>query len=615
MLITIKICIITGNIVDIVTKFQCGEILEMKQWFENVCAQLSSNPQEATRALLEFRDSDGAMQSSCQFMQDLTSLSPMAQFQAVSILQFTFLKEWKLNQMTTIKKEAIQNLLLHVLKSFCHSSSSSNSNSISSVSSPTTRKVMQTYSLTWKHEWVTASTQQKQVLFHHIQDLLSSQNSMRLAVSLLLEIVIEFSTQGNTCEVGLSLETHRLAKASFENDGLDETLNASLSIFSQIMTVSMRILGESSSSLSPTTTSRTVSSVDLVGTILLIADASSLVTELLHWDFNQADTLQFRSGGREGREGSGRSSDGRVVRECLHLPPHWSVGFSQHRVTTALFAVYQQLLHIINALHHQQHQQWQGSAEKDAVVKAMIQLRLLSLAIASISSNFLVETTDKITFCHELLQHVFPHLERLVNTNTSLEASLSSSSSLSDLYTEECVHFSSLVLHVVDTWDLWLLVALPNAMFSSLLQVLSQFTVKMIQAVTSAAERRLAVLLAGYGRSGGVTGEDDDDLLEGWRGQALCNLFETWSRLVTDTSLSNDSISMDSRSQINTSNSSNNMCPLTVESFLGAVDESHVLVGVCMFASSAASGSSCVLWCEKRQRPERRRRRRFGFCG
>jgi hypothetical protein len=187
------------------------------EWFESVCLEMNTNPQTATKNILQFRDSDNALETIQSLLQTPSeSISPMAQFQAVLVLQYLSLKQWN-NLSTTNKSEIITILWTLIQTSFI------------SGTMPlfALNKIMQVYGIFWKRKWNDIDINEKQIFFQQISAFLEHSDAFIFGVKLLRIVVEEFNSRSST-EIGLPIEFHRILRKSYESYGIDDAFNLSI---------------------------------------------------------------------------------------------------------------------------------------------------------------------------------------------------------------------------------------------------------------------------------------------------------------------------------------------------------------------------------------------------
>ena len=66
--------------------------MEYLNWFESVCSELSTNPQAASEKFMMFRETEDAFNASIFVISNSSNENVL--FQALLILQYSFLKKW-----------------------------------------------------------------------------------------------------------------------------------------------------------------------------------------------------------------------------------------------------------------------------------------------------------------------------------------------------------------------------------------------------------------------------------------------------------------------------------------------------------------------------------------
>jgi len=228
-------------------------------YFETICAQLNTNPAEATRKLIEFRENAESLGISLQILQQTTNQN--VQFQSLLVLQHAALKNW----------DIIAAQDRDILKSTLWMLVTSNSRNLPIFS---VNKTLQLFVLLWKREWTVLDVDAKRSLFSEISKCLQNGTDIRLGVNLLRIFTEEFSGRGSA-EIGLPIEFHRLAYLSFEKYGINETFQLCIQALSS--TVSM-----CATLRNPSTVNNTDQLYQYTSTC---TEVMKLLNELIHWEF------------------------------------------------------------------------------------------------------------------------------------------------------------------------------------------------------------------------------------------------------------------------------------------------------------------------------------------
>ena len=180
---------------------------------------MKCNPQFATKQITDFRDKDIAHALCMQFLHE--TQIPLVQFQVLTILQYTTLKNW--SRFAPDDREAIRICLWSKIM-----------NNHSQMPPFTLNKAYQLFALTWKCGWSREEVNVRNTLFESIQSNLIAINSMEanVAASSILRTVVEEFANRSSAQLGAPLEFHRQAHMAFEEYGLDQVLQLSLHLFS-----------------------------------------------------------------------------------------------------------------------------------------------------------------------------------------------------------------------------------------------------------------------------------------------------------------------------------------------------------------------------------------------
>jgi len=185
---------------------------ETKAWWENLVAQLNSNPALVTKTITDFRESDQALEASKYFLQPATGCTPSAQFQAALILQYVCLKHWGKLALSDVQE------LRATLWTLIHASVAA-----ASMPSFALNKIMQVYALLWKRGWHENDAPTRQQLFQQVRAFMQAPEYRKPGATLLRTVVEEFSSR-SSAEIGLPIEFHRVSHGAFENVGLDDAM-------------------------------------------------------------------------------------------------------------------------------------------------------------------------------------------------------------------------------------------------------------------------------------------------------------------------------------------------------------------------------------------------------
>lgn len=140
------------------------------QWFESVCDSLSTNPKEATKSLLSFRNSVYASHAR-DFL--LNTTKPMVKFQAALVLQYACIMRWE--QMHVNDKNELRTLLWNLINPI--------TNTGVALPAYAANKITQLFVWTWKKGYDSETVEAKQNLFAQLKLLLETALNLPLNAS------------------------------------------------------------------------------------------------------------------------------------------------------------------------------------------------------------------------------------------------------------------------------------------------------------------------------------------------------------------------------------------------------------------------------------------------
>ncbi len=462
-------------------------------WFEDVCSnQLAVNPRAATDILVEFRDSEGAVES-CKCILQCNSLSPSSKFHAASILQYLIIKMW--TKFSHDDKYYYKTLLWsliqinHTLPVFV------------------VNKFIQSYCLMWKLEWTSESVE-KSLLFSHIMTLCNNPSGDPALIrigSMILKALLEEFNHKTSVEVGLSLAFHQLTRIAFQNYGLDESLQIGISNINMSLAMSHTIL--------PT---QNESSIILVCGALY--ESCKLLQEIIHWELNTDNLMTIK-----GNVTKDADSIDQLQAYCL--PRKWSVHIMQPKLLSDIFDVYERLYLLFHASLVPLSSAFASStsdAQVNAAMNAMNELRMILISFTSITGPFFENENEKIYFADYILSKSVMLLDRACAYDAGKSVVCDT------LRSKECEHFSTIVYRVLSNYQMTTVVQLP--VFNKMMTSLGYTTFIMSKEISQEASKYLTVLFSGAR----ATCFNDLDLLTSWKGELLVLLLDAWCNVMDD---------------------------------------------------------------------------------
>lgn len=478
-------------------------VLSYIQWFDNVCNQLSSEPQKATAILSEFRDSEQAF-NVCKTLLPTPKLSSQAQFQAVLILQHSCLKHW--NELNKTDKDELKIMLWTVIEGAAYTKS---------LPSYTLNKCIQLYALIWKREWNELDEQGKAVLFHQIVALLQHQsqdvNVMKVGASILLVTVEEFNSK-SSAEVGLPLEFHRVTRNLYESYGINESFQLALQSVNH--------------SISLVTTAVTTSRGGGVDASIASAAAYMNVSiqalmEIINWEHGSSDDMLINLC----NSNSNGSSNNAATNQLLCLPRLWSSFLMQNNFLNQIYTTYESIRAILlNPLYSA------SSGITAAIDECMNDCRLILISMASVTGKFFENDDEKMSYASFLIIKTCPLLNTSINTSNVTNTS---KTLFDDIRSKECEQFSTLLLRLLGNFDFRILSQMQC--FESMLVVLGNATFVLSREMAEIAQMQLST-------ANSCKSEYDDVLFDGWRANVNTLLLDGWSLMLSDHAMLQNSV-------------------------------------------------------------------------
>lgn len=271
------------------------------KWMEDICLQFSANPKAASDALLQFRESESAINASTFIIEH--SQLPLAQFHATCCLQAAALRQW----------EALSSEIHTQLHQFAWSVCLSRGRSIDRA---VLNQLLQTLALFWKRSWQQKSQQEKTAIWENFQSLASGPDATHLfLVAKALATLIEEFSATKSVAMGLPLEFHKHTHTSFQNDGLLHALSLAMTMLGRIL-------------------QGLKSGPNQVDSELVVA-VLSLSVSLLSWDF----------GGDSWNPWKAPSSQNFIIPPSK-LADGWRLHLIQPDFLQAMFGMYEQMIAI-----------------------------------------------------------------------------------------------------------------------------------------------------------------------------------------------------------------------------------------------------------------------------
>lgn len=512
-------------------------------WFEGICAELNRNPQAATKALTEFRESESALAGARSILQqNQPPSSPIAQFQATLILQYASLKRW--DQIPQSERQELRNMLWGLI----HNGTVSNH----TVPAFIVNKLIQVYVLLWKRGWHETSHAVRNEIFLHVQSFTQNPqgdtNVLKSGAIILRTLVEEFSNR-SSAEVGLPLEFHRVSRKSFAVEGLDNSFEIAIATITFLFATATNAHASS------------MADANVKNSIIgALSESVKLLIELIQWDFGDSDTsgLKLSSSGTGSTSKSG-DRDEAQSNQLLALPRKWAIHLLQTKFIEEIFQTYEVVYH----WHHQV-----NGIDMEGTLHCLHELRMFMVGLASITGNFFENDAERIAFGDFILARMTPILERaLVKNNVAGFGNVSagSSSSISNMFAssagggvgggsarasselraKECESISLIFLRFLGNYRLSLVCLMPS--FVNTLLLIGRTAYELSKEMAITAERQLQVKTSGSKYSsqsvrggGGSGGYDDDDddietgLFSGWRGNTVVLIFDAWCMVLDD---------------------------------------------------------------------------------
>lgn len=483
------------------------------QEFEAVCEELQRNPVNATKAIEHFREQDYALEA-CHTWIRTPGCSSLAQFQLALVIQYSSLKNWAHLSIETISslRETLWGLIETAVAR-------------GSMPKYALNKVILVFVLLWKRGWKDCSSKEQELLFHRVSGFLgtahggdAAQNSIANPDAfkfgpMILRVLIEEFNNMNTTEIALPLEFHEKSRKKFESYGLGESLR-----------LCMGCIGLAFHLVSERTNGGAIQS-DVVN---IVIESVKLFVELLQWNF------------------ATHSNKGGAAANLLYLPRAWAAAIMGANMLEGSFSVYGKLRSYClqlasqpsdsngsgghgNGLMRKLDPEEAGRQQtvRD-IVGCLSELRSLMVTLSSVSgSPFFDNDEERISYGEVLMGRTKALLETSLSSGTQEIKSSSSFAILSEeLRSRECESFSATFLRLLGNFRLPLCYCMPS--FSPMLMQLGHSTLQLAQEVSA----RLTVSIEKI--SSGQDWNDEVSLFQGWRGEAMVLLFDSWCIILDD---------------------------------------------------------------------------------
>jgi hypothetical protein len=494
--------------------------------FEQLCNALSTNPTLATNQITAFREKDEAHGLCMNFLHE--SNNPEVQFQILSVLQYTSLKNWArfdVNDRNNIRSCLWSKIL----------------GAHASMPQYVLGKAYQVFALTWKCGWDGEPEVTKAQLFDTIQSNLLDMNtpeSIRVGAELLCVTLEEFGSR-TSAQIGAPLEFHRLAHLAFEKYGLQQSFQIALRLLSSVIG----------------------SLKDNTGAVMSVAQCSAiqhtarLLETILQWDFGCPDVLRMSKGkGNGGDLGSG-----------LITPPiSWAPHLLQPNLVAALTTAYTHLLTIAvqpNPNSISTSNKDEKLLFKSASAAASTVWELL-ISLASISGPCIkAHPCPSIEFLSASIQAATISCERCSDPTAIFFQPMSAwagDNAVDELRSETIRGIILLIQRLLGNWKLHGLCSTTHtqgqgqgqgqgnifdALLTRTLQLLHTLSNELRVLSKNAWHRIQGLALDPIDQQGVALFGVCDMMLDGWRGEACTALLDTWAMIVEDPALCDTSTS------------------------------------------------------------------------
>lgn len=480
------------------------------QEFESICEELQRNPGNATKAIEHFREQDYALEA-CHTWIRTPGCSSLAQFQLALVIQYSSLKNWAHLPAETIS--SLRDTLWGLIET-----------AVASGSMPhyALTKVILVFALLWKRGWKDSSSKEHEILFARVSGFLGTAQGVDAAHTsianpaafkygpMILRVLIEEFNNVNTTEIALPLEFHEKSHKKFEGYGLGESLR-----------LCMGCIALAFHMVSETNEGAVQSNV-----VNIVTESVKLFVELLQWNFTSSSN-----------KGGSRAN-------LLHPPRAWAATIMGANTLEGTFSVYNKLrshcIQLASQPASASNSQGGGLMRKmdpeeaarqqtvRDIVGCLSELRSLMVTLSSISgSPFFESDEERVGYGEVLMGKTKALLETSLGSGSQEIPSGSTFAHLSEeLRSRECESFSATFLRLLGNFRLPLCYRMPS--FNPMLKQLGQSTLQLAREV----DARLSVSIEKI--SSGQDWNDEVSMFQGWRGEAMVLLFDSWCIILDD---------------------------------------------------------------------------------
>lgn len=461
------------------------------EWWEHVCSETTTNPTWATQQINDFRESDDAYNACKAFLQNPTS-SPLAKFHAALVLSsVTLNKQWPL--LSTTEKRELQMLIWQII-----------SDGIQHNHYPTyvLNKIIQLLALLWKRGWHEYDDILKRESFTSISGVITSPAHQAIGCKMLRIVVEEFSSK-SSAEIGLPLEFHRMSHESFQACGINEALQLSV----QSLTNSLATVAQEKESIDR-----------LLDAMRGLCEALKLTNAVMSWDFDNFDVLAIRnprstiSTADEDKENTGR----------LNLPAVWAPILVNLQLLEHIFQGYRYLKSLMTIVPASCH---------ETLFTCLADIRSLLSSLTSMAGDIFPSDQQKAEVVAFIATHACDFLEDQLQPGRNASIAIES---IAEDRAKELEQFASLLQRALRNLSFQVACQLPC--FERLMLTLGKTTYELARELRLMAEFQLH---SQHGE-GQLSLEHqqhlnqfdlssaEPDLLNGWRGECIGILLDTW---------------------------------------------------------------------------------------
>ena len=455
------------------------------EWFENLCASLSRNPVLATQTLEKFRESEVAVDA-CLFFLNVPTISHVAMFQAVSILQRTSIARWQI--LAAEKKAEIRSKLVELLT---HTMAGA-------APSFLLNKLMQVTASVWKRGWLEMGTEEKGAYFQFIQGLMENPSTSKSA-TVFLRITLEEFGQQSFAEINMQFTFHADVKRSFQRQDLINVFNLA------VHPLNILFSWQDAASIAPH--------------VPLMTELFKLLSELTAWNFRN-DTLNTKSN---------VDDNSMQVHQCNKLPAEWSDALIKSNFVVNLFGMYQALCSNPQSF----------GTDNQVLQTCALELRNLILCLPTIDGEIFSSETEKLQYGNNILECSIRLVQNVVTRSESSPLAVSDNSpdyESGGFRHEQMELFVTMFLRMCGNYKIALLSRLPQ--FENVMLMLGRVTletVKELATLSQLAMQGYESWLANapnaiqqYGSVGVYPPPCEIALMNTWRGDILALCLDAW---------------------------------------------------------------------------------------